>query len=122
MAQKFITKEVVRRMSKYPLYSQDGKAIDAVCTAKFFLPCNAWTWYVLEYDTENEDTCFGIVINGYGEGEYGYFSLKGLQNIRGQFGLKVERDMYFTPIKIGEIRDGGYMEDFLKNYYESKSK
>ena len=117
MAQKFITKEVEKRMSKYPLYSQDGKGINAVCTAKFFYPCNAWTWYVLEYNTEDKDTCFGIVINGYGEGEYGYFSLKELQSIRGRFGFKVERDMYFDPIAVGDIHDGGYMEEFINKMY-----
>lgn len=114
MAQKFITKEVEKRMSKYPLYSQDGAGVNAVITAKFFYPAGAWTWYVLEYDTNDKDTCYGIVINGHGEGEYGYFSLKELQGIRGRFGLGVERDTYFDPIKVGDIHDGGYLENFIK--------
>lgn len=116
MEYKFLTKEVENRMAKYPLYSQDGKGADAIVTAKFFYPAGAWTWYVLEYDTEGKDTCYGIVINGYGEGEYGYFSLKELQSIHGLFGLGVERDMYFDPIKVGKIQDG-YVKDFVKKMY-----
>jgi hypothetical protein len=117
MAQKFLTKAVENRMKKYPLYSQDGKGAEAICTAKFFLCWGAWTSYVLEYD--GEDTCFGIVINGSGEGEYGYFSLKELQSIKaGPFGISVERDMYFDPCKVGEIGDS-YLKAFLNQFEEA---
>lgn len=112
MAQKFLTKEVEKRMSKYPLYSQDGKGAEAICTAKFFYPANSWTWYVTEWD--GEDTCFGVVINGYGEGEYGYFSLKELQSVRGRFGLQVERDMYFDPQPLKHIEDVN-LQEFICN-------
>lgn len=116
MAQKFLTKAVENRMKKYPLYSQDGKGAEAVCTAKFFLCWGAWTWYVLEYD--GEDTCFGIVINGQGEGEYGYFSLKELQSVNaGPFEFAVERDKYFDPIKVGEI-DDSYLKKFITQFEE----
>ena len=44
---KLITKQVAEQMSKYPLYSQDGKGLEEVVTAKFFL--QNFTWYVLEW-------------------------------------------------------------------------
>ena len=114
MKQKFITKEVENRMAKYPLYSQDGKGEEAIATAKFFMCMGSWTWYVLEYDTNDKDTCYGIVVNGYGECEYGYFSLKELQSVRNRFGLGVERDMYFDPTPLKHIEDVN-LQEFICN-------
>jgi Protein of unknown function (DUF2958) len=39
--------------------------------------------------------CFGLV-DGH-ERELGYFSLDELEDVRGSMGLRVERDLYFTP-------------------------
>jgi hypothetical protein len=71
---KLITKEIKKRLEKYPLYSQDGKKEEAICQAKFFLCVGAWSWFILEADLEN-NIAYGITINGSGEGEYGYTSL-----------------------------------------------
>lgn len=49
---KLITKEIKKRLEKYPLYSQDGKKEEAVCQAKFFLCIGAWSWFILEADLE----------------------------------------------------------------------
>ena len=38
---------------------------------------------------------FGLVCGM--ERELGYFSLAELQSVRGPLGLRVERDLYFTP-------------------------
>ena len=46
---------------------------DKVIVAKLFTPWSNWTWYVIEFD--GEDQCFGFV-KGL-EAEFGYFSLKG---------------------------------------------
>jgi len=106
---KLITKQLEREFEKFPLYSQDGKGKDAKVLAKFFL--QSFTWYVLEFD--GEDTFFGIVINGL-DGEFGYFSLKELESVRGMWGLKVERDRYFNPTTI-EKSDDYYLQEFYKN-------
>lgn len=76
------------------LYATDGN-YDAKAQVKFFTPWSGWTWYAFEFD--GEDTFFGIVDNGMGEKEYGYFSLSELMSIRGPWGLKIERDRYYTP-------------------------
>ena len=109
---KLITKQLEKELAKYPLCSQDGKGKDAKVLAKFFL--QSFTWYVLEFD--GEDTFFGIVING-DYSEYGYFSLKELQSVRGMFGLGVERDLYFNPTTIEQSNDY-YLSEFYKNYLQ----
>ena len=102
---KLITKEIEKRLEKYPLYSQDGKGDDAMIVCKFFSPVGAWTWYVLEADKVGEDDYefFGIVVNGHGESEYGYFMLSDLKSVRLPFGLTIERDLYFAPQRVGDV-------------------
>ena len=101
---KLVTKQIENRLSKYPLYSQDGKGNDATIVCKFFLA--NWTWYVLGAKKEaNGDYLFyGIVENGC-EREHGYFRLSELESLRLWGCVKVERDMYFDPIKVGKCRE-----------------
>jgi len=76
-----------------PLYATEGKdPKDIKIIAKFFAPWTDWTWYAIEYDPQKK-IFFGYV-RGI-ENELGYFSLEELQSIKGPFGLKVERDIYF---------------------------
>ena len=100
-----MTKEIEKRLEKFPLYSQDGKGEDAEIVCKFFSPVGGWTWYVLEAEKFNEDDYefFGIVINGYGEQEYGYFTIGELKQLKLPFGLSIERDMYFSPCKVKDV-------------------
>lgn len=101
---KLITKQIEKQLSKYPLYSQNGKGNNATIVCKFFLGC--WTWYVLEAEKEpNGDYLFyGIVDNGR-EHEYGYFRLSELASLRIWGCVKVERDMYFDPIVINNCNE-----------------
>lgn len=79
--------------SKLPkLYEQD-EAEDPMIYAKFFFPGGNWTWFVSEGEMQGDDfTFFGFVI-GFEE-EWGYFSLRELQEIEIN-GLKIERDLAF---------------------------
>jgi hypothetical protein len=95
---KLLTKEIERRLPS--LYSQDGLGDDAVAHVKFFDPCGSWTWYATEYDPK-EKLFFGLV-DGL-EKELGYFSLPELESIVRPFGLKIERDIHFTPTKISTL-------------------
>lgn len=100
---KLITKALEKVFAKYPLYSQDGKGGEAIAIAKFFMPGSVWTWYVIEAEQRPDgDWLFFGYVDGL-EGEYGYFSLSELASLRGRFGLKTERDMYFTPSPIGQL-------------------
>lgn len=68
--------------------------------AKFFTPWSNWTWYATEFNPER-GVFFGFVVGPFPE--WGTFSLKELQEHKGKFGLKIERDTAFddkpTPIK-----------------------
>ena len=83
------------------LYSNEDKpAGEAVAVVKFFTPDADWTWYATEYDPK-EKTFFGLV-DGFAK-ELGYFNLEQLQELKGPFGLPVERDLYFDPTPLKEL-------------------
>ncbi len=96
---QLLTKEV--RKALPPLYTNEEKGGQAVVRAKFFTSDSSWTWYATEFD--GEDRFFGLVVGL--ETEVGYFSLAELKSVRGPFGLKIERDRYFTPKPLAELDD-----------------
>ena len=59
-----------------------------------------WTWYATEFD--GDDAFFGYVVGDFPE--LGYFSLSELQQIRGYLGLPVERDRFFRPTPLRELK------------------
>jgi Protein of unknown function (DUF2958) len=85
------------------LYAQENEK-DQIIHVKFFTPWTGWTWFVTEGSQEDEDFIFfGYVIGP--EAEWGYFSLRELESVRGPAGLTIERDLYFTPKRKSEIPD-----------------
>ena len=106
-----MTKDLVKRLPA--LYSQEENP-DPMIVAKFFTPDAGWTWYAIEgspvdedgyYDTDKEkvDFLFFGLVSGI-EVELGYFSLSELKTVRGAFGLPVERDLYFEPTRLSEVK------------------
>ena len=75
---------------------------DPICKFKIFLPNSNWTWYIIEIDKSDYNTCYGLV-DGF-EQELGYFTIRELENLKGMFGLKVELDTSFKPTKLSKIR------------------
>ena len=92
-----LTKKIRRKLPEV-YSSQYGKDPKVFC--KFFLPMTDWTWYVTEFD--GKDLFFGYVVGDYRE--LGYFSLSELIGIEGPYGLGVERDLYFEPKPLSEIK------------------
>ena len=86
-----------------PLYATEGQGMKAIAQVKFFTPDSSWTWYAVEFD--GEETFFGLVIGH--ERELGYFSLAELESARGQLGLPIERDLYFTPTPLEDLMKEG---------------
>lgn len=103
---KLMTKELGETIPA--LYAnEDAPDYDAlVVPAKLFSPYNGWTWYVTEWDPQT-GLCFGLV-EGF-EVELGYFSLDELAEVTVFGGVPaVERDLYWQPRTIGEIRKGSW--------------
>jgi hypothetical protein len=85
-----------------PLYSQDGKGMDAVAHVKFFHPASRYTFFATEFD--GDDTFFGYCVSPLGPDcdELGYTSLTELKSVRGPLGLGIERDLHFKPTTLRE--------------------
>ena len=98
---KLMTKAVESRIPA--LYSQEHNSNPTV-QAKFFTPWTNWTWYVLEGEKQEDGDWrfFGYVVGQ--ENELGYFMLNELAAVRGPYGLKIERDMYFKPTPLAVIK------------------
>jgi hypothetical protein len=82
------------------LYTGEHLGLQALAQVKFFTPDASWTWYASEFD--GGDIFFGLVV-GF-EIELGYFSLSELLEVRGQLGLPVERDRFFKPTTLAELK------------------
>lgn len=87
--------------------SEDTRIPEKKIYAKFFCPWNNWKWFVTEYDPKTND-CFGFVM-GF-ENEWGYFNVDELKQVRGMFGMKIERDLHFEPRTFGSVS----VEDMAK--------
>jgi hypothetical protein len=94
---KLLTKEILSKLPQ--LYSQENNP-DPIVQVKFFDPCGSWTWYGIEFD--GKDKFFGLV-DGFEE-ELGYFSLSELSSVKNKMGLGIERDMYFTPKPLSQVK------------------
>ena len=67
---------------------------DHVPVVRFFNPCGLGTWLFSELDS-NRDTLFGLCQIDYPE--LGYASLSEIAAVRLPLGLRIERDLHFTP-------------------------
>jgi hypothetical protein len=97
---QLMTKEIE---SKLPaLYeTEEIETEEKVVYVKYFCITNGWTWYGVEYDPK-EKLFFGLV-DGF-EREWGYFSLKELEQINEINRIPIiERDYYFEPTKIKDL-------------------
>lgn len=104
---KLLTKEIRKNLPK--LYSQDGKGDKAIVHVKFFTPWSFWTWYVTEGEPVLDEDGNEIDFEFFGwveglENEYGYFTMNQIQSVRGPGGLRIERDKFFVPKPIKEIK------------------
>ena len=104
---KLLTKEVEKSLPK--LYSRE-KVKDPMVNVKFFCPWGSATWWVIEGEwekhTDGDDyMMFGLcMLFGPDEAELGYISLNELLSIKGPFGLGIERDMYWTPTTLSNVK------------------
>ena len=73
--------------------------------AHYFNPCGAGDWYVLGGEKlKNGDWRFFGYVKLL-ENELGYFLLSQLESVELPFGLKIERDLYWTPKQLSEVKE-----------------
>ena len=94
---KLLTKALLKQLP--PLYATEDQE-DPMVICKFFYPDFDWSWFAIEYD--GEDVFFGLV-DGF-VAELGYFTRSELEGNRGKLGLPIERDLYFGPCRLSELR------------------
>lgn len=117
---KLLTKEIIQDIPA--LYSTDGiDPAKKMARIKFFNPQGSGTWYVFEANAylldgrqvplKNADLSdiqdvmfFGYTTCAGQQGELGYFCLSELQTYRGRMGLLIERDMYYRPESLAELK------------------
>lgn len=81
--------------------AQDGTK-EFKAEVKLFNPTGVGTWYLSELDPET-NVAFGLC--EIHEKELGYVNLDELSEFKGQFGLGIERDKYFTPKTLEECKN-----------------
>lgn len=101
---KLITKQIEKKFEKYPIYSQDGKGLEAEVVVKFFNPCGVGTWLITEGNKLMDDDyeLYGYCEVGH-EWEWGYVLLSELKRIRLPYGLKIERDLHCEGKKVKDL-------------------
>ena len=83
----------------------------SMVVAKFFNPVGSWYWYLMNLNPEfDPDTTEQNTQNDYAWGivkgfavEMGSFSMKELMSIKLTFGLGIERDTSFEPMKAIDV-------------------
>lgn len=91
-----------------PLYGQEDKGDYAIVYVKWFAPVGAATWFITEFGGSAEPRlAFGWCDLGLGTPELGYVSLDEVRQLRLPLGLRVERDLWFAPKWLGEVKGGG---------------
>ena len=97
--------KLILKSHKLPaLYATDKQGDNAVARVKWFDPCGSFTWYVLEYN-EEENVVFAFVTSSMcPEGEYGYTSVAEVESVKNRMGLHMERDLHWQPKTMRERR------------------
>ena len=100
---KLFTKEILKKLpALYTQEAHENPEKEMVFYVKLFTPDSNWTWFIAEYDPKKE-IAWGYVMGL--ENEYGTIDIKELKEVRGPFGLPIERDISFDPIKEKELMD-----------------
>ena len=97
---KLLTKEITEQATKQ--YDK-GSDMEQMVVAKFFNPMGSWSWYLMNLHPEDKDYAWGIVDGN--AVEMGSWLMSDLQNQKLPFGLGIERDTLFEPMKAKDVWD-----------------
>lgn len=111
-----LTKAQERLLQRQWSSGADASGLNVI--AKIFNPYGNQTWYLVSQDPDHPDTLYGFADLGMGFPEWGYMSLKELQDIRISVlntKLPLEVDKYFDPANAAKVWEkvssGGYYAD-----------
>ena len=111
-AYDLIPEQLIGELPK-PYDTDDGKPIgDKTAHLRFFFPMGAYTAYVLEHESKTGELFTLTTMDGR-DWELGYASLDEIRSIN-IGGLKVERDLYFEPTQLKNIRE---LKDYVGNRF-----
>ena len=97
---KLMTKELEKRFSE--VGSQEWVS-DPLILAHYFNPTGAGNWYATEYDPVNRIIYGYASIFGDWNDEWGDTALSELEAFKGQWGLGIERDLYWREKPASEV-------------------
>ena len=100
---KLLTKEIIEKFEK--VGNQENKKLeDMEIIVKFFNPSGMGTWFATHYYPETKIFSGWVSLFDDHNNEYGNFSLQELEEVKGAFGLGIERDLYFGEGRLlGEV-------------------
>jgi hypothetical protein len=84
----------IRQTDALPTTAEVLEDESPMAKVKLFDPSSEWTWYIAGYDPDTR-VAWGRV-HGH-EVEVGSIDMAELVNVRGPFGLPIERDLWFRP-------------------------
>ena len=94
-----MTKEIQEKAEKQ---FDKGSDMEQMVVAKYFDAMGGWKWFLMN-KKKDDSYCWGIV-KGF-EVEMGSFSIDELESIKLPFGLGIERDTLFEPMKAKDVWD-----------------
>jgi hypothetical protein len=90
---KLLTKAVERQLRRA------WEKPDGIARAHFFNPSGAGDWFIEGYNP-NKELFYGLCC--IQTAEYGYVHKSELEEFKGRFGLRIERDKFWTPKSLEE--------------------
>ena len=91
----------IRDSDHLPTIDAVADEADPMVRVKLFNPTGIGTWYLMGYDPEDR-IAFGLC--NLFEWGLGDVSMAELVDVRGMFGLPIERDIHFTPQLLSEVK------------------
>ena len=91
---KLMTKAIEKKFKKRPLYSSDGKGMEAEIIVRYFNPYGRGEWLITEAEPQADGDWLLYGYMNLFEWEWGYVMLSELESVNLPFDLTIERDLY----------------------------
>jgi hypothetical protein len=106
MAMKLVTKEILKKLPNFEV-TEDIPTEEKKVIARFFTPWADYYWCVVEGEVQPDGDILFFGYSFMGCGEWGYFCLSQIAEIKGPLGMHVERDKLFKGT-IGDVLKGKF--------------